>query len=165
MMTPFTFTHLTCLVEVLDHTLQTVLTMDSDDGYEQEIIRAVQRVVVEQVMSLAANAPMPQVRAIATSGLAATSRRIAARIGQADETIGRGQAHFALLKRDVERFLSRPAAAYPRARQLAAPAGAPIGQPAPSWLDPALMSGDLPPLGSMLRSVFPTNPVCPHSGR
>jgi len=150
------------LLEVLDHTLQTVLSMDSDDGYEQEIIRAVQRAVVEQVMSLAAGAPMPQVRAIATSGLAATSTRIAARIG-ADEPIGRGQAHFALLKRDVERFLTRPAAAYSEARQQTAPPGAPIGQPAPSWLDPALMSGDLPPLGSMLDSAFPTGPVCSHS--
>ena len=96
--------------------------------------------------------------------LAAMSRRIAARIGQADEMIGPSQAHFALLKRDVERFLTRPAAAYPQARQLAAPPGAPIGQPAPSWLDPALMGGDLPPLGSMLDSAFPANPVCSHSG-
>jgi len=150
---------------VLDDTLQAVLTMDSDDGYEQEIIRAVQRVVVEQVMSLAAHAPMPQVRAIATSGLATMSTRIGTRIGQADETIGRDQAHFALLKRDVERFLTRPAAAYPQARQLTAPPGAPIGQPAPSWLDPALMSGDLPPVGSMLDSVLPTPPVCSHGGR
>ncbi len=153
------------LVEVLDHTLQTVFAMDSDDGYEQEIVRAVQRVVVEQMMSLAGNAPMPQVRAVATSGLAAMSTRIAARIGQADETIGRSQAHFALLRRDLERFLTRPAAAHPQARQLAAPPGAPIGQPAPSWLDPAFMSGDLPPLGSMLDSDFPTDPVCSHSGR
>jgi len=153
------------LLEVLDHSLQTVLTMDSEDGYEQEIIRAVQRVVVDQVMSLAANAPMPQVRAIAASGLAAVSTRIAARIGQADETIRRDQAHFASLKRDIERFLTRPAAACPQGRQLAAPPGAPIGQPAPSWLDPALMSGELPPLGSMLDSAFPAEPVCSHSGR
>jgi hypothetical protein len=131
------------LVEVLDHTLQGVLSMDGDDGYEQEIVRAVQRVVVEQVMSLAANAPMPQVRAIATSGLAALSTRMAARIAQAGETMGRDQAHFALLKRDVERFLTRPAAALPQPRQLAAPPGAPIGQPAPSWLDPALVSGEI----------------------
>ncbi len=153
------------LVEVLNHTLQTVFSMDSDDAYEQEIIRAVQRTVVEQMMSLAANAPMPQVRAIATSGLAAMSTRIAARSGQADETIGRSQAHFALLKRDVERFLTRPAAAYAPARQHAAPPGAPIGQPAPSWLDPALMSGELPPLGSMLDSVFPAGAACSRSGR
>ena len=59
----------------------------------------------------------------------------------------------------MERFLTRPAAARPQARQLAAPPGAPMGQPTPSWLDPALMSGDLPPLDSMLDSVFPTNPI------
>jgi hypothetical protein len=148
---------------VLDHTLERVFAMDSDEGYEQEIIRAVQRVVVEQVMSLAANAPMPQVRAIASSGLAAMSTRFAARIDQAGETMKRDRAHFALLERDVERFLSRRAAAQPEGRRLTAPPGAPIGQPAPSWLDPVLRSGDLPPLHSMLDSLFPIDPVCSHA--
>ena len=153
------------LVEVLAHTFQTVFTMETDDGYEQEIVRAVQRAVVEQVMSLAANAPMPQVRAIATSQLATMSLRIAARIGQADEMIGPSQAHFALLERDVERFLTRPAAAYSQSRQQTAPPGAPIGQPAPSWLDPSLMSADLPPVGSMLDSLFPASAACSWSDR
>ncbi len=148
------------LDDVLDRSFQAVFSMDSDDGYEQEIIRAVQRAVVEQVMSLAANAPMPQVRAIATSRLTAMSRRIAARIGQADEMIGPSQAHFALLKRDMDRFLTRPAAAYSRARQQTTPPGAPIGQPAPSWLDPALMSTGLPPLGSMLDVLLPADAAC-----
>jgi hypothetical protein len=153
------------LVEVLDDTLQAVLTMDSHGAYEQEITRAVQRAVVEEVMSLAAHAPMPQVRAIATSGLATMSTRLGARIGPPDETIGRDQAHFALLQRDVERFLTRPAAACPPARQPAAPPGAPIGQPAPSWIDPAFMGGDRPPVGSRLDSVFPAHPLCSHGGR
>ena len=148
------------LIEVLDHTFQTVFAMQTDDGYEQEVVRAVQRAIVEQVMSLAANAPMPQVRAIATSRLAAMSTRIAARLGQADEMNGPGEAHFALLKRDVKRFLTRPAAAYSPARQQTAPPGAPIGQPAPAWLDPALMSADLPPVGSMLDALFPASVAC-----
>ncbi len=148
------------LDDVLDRSFQAVFSMDSDDGYEQEIIRAVQRAVVEQVMSLAANAPMPQVRAIATSRLAAMSMRFATRIGRTDGMMGPSQAHFALLKRDMDRFLTRPAAAYSRARQQTTPPGAPIGQPAPSWLDPALMSADLPPVGSMLDALFPVSATC-----
>jgi hypothetical protein len=111
-------------------------------------------------MSLAANAPMPQVRAIATSRLVAMSARVATRIKRTDEIMGPNQAHFALLKSDVERFLTRPAAAYSQARRQTAPPGSPIGQPAPSWLDPALMSADLPPLGSMLGSLFPASAAC-----
>ena len=153
------------LVDVLDHTLHTVFTMQSGDGYEQEIIRAVQRAIVEQVMSLAADAPMPQVRAIATSRLATLSSRIATRLGEADEMIGPSQAHVAMLERDVERFLTRPAAAYAPARQQAAPPGAPIGQPAPSWLDSSLMSTELPPVGSMLDTLFPAGPTCSWGGR
>ncbi|HJO02478.1 MAG TPA: zinc-dependent metalloprotease [Acidobacteriota bacterium] len=153
------------LVDVLDQTLNTVFTMRSGDGYEQEIIRAVQRATIEQVMSLSSSAPMPQVRAITTSRLATLSSRIADRIGGADAMIGPSQAHLAMLERDVERFLARPAAAYSQPDQRSAPPGAPIGQPAPSWLDPELMSADLPPTSSMLDSLFPAPAACSWSGR
>ncbi len=150
------------LDEVLDRTVQTVFTTPGDDDYEQEIVRAVQRAVVEQLMSLAASAPMPQVRAITTARLAAMSTSVAARIGQTAQMIEPGEAHFALLKRDIERFLSRPATAYSRVSQQTAPPGAPIGQPAPSWLDPAPMSGELPSLGSMFDILFPPDAACSH---
>ncbi len=153
------------LVDVLDTTLNTLFTMESDDGYEQEIIRAVQRAMVEQVMSLGANASMPQVRAIATSRLTTMSARITDRIGEAGEMAGPRQAHLALLQRDVERFLTRPAGAYSSPGQRTAPPGAPIGQPAPSWLDPGLLSSDLPPVSSMLDSLFPSEAACSWGGR
>ena len=46
--------------------------------YEAEIARAVQRVVVERLMTLAATADMPQVRAIATQKLQQRGQRLAA---------------------------------------------------------------------------------------
>ena len=153
------------LVDVLDHTLNTVFTMHSTDGYEQEIIRAVQRTAVEQILSLGANAPMPQVRAIATSQLAKLTSRIADWIGKPDEMNAPNQAHLALLEHDIERFLAQPAAAYSLPSQRNIPPGAPIGQPAPSWLNPDLMSVDLPPMGSMLSSLFPDEAACFWSSR
>jgi len=150
------------LDEILDRTVQAVFTTPGGDDYEQEVVRAVQRTLVEQLMSLAASAPMPQVRAITTARLAAMSTSVAARIGQTDEMIGPAQAHFALLKRDIERFLTRPATAYSPGPQRVVPPGAPIGQPAPSWLIPAPTSGDLPPLGSVFDALFQPDAVCSH---
>ena len=153
------------LDDILDRVLEAVFTMQSGDGYEQEIIRAVQRVVVEQMMSLGANAPMPQVRAIVIARLARLATRAGARLGAADESIGPSQAHLALLKRDIERFLARPANAYSEPRPPSPPPGAPIGQPAPAWIDSSLMSADLPPLRSMLDALFPASADCSQDNR
>ena len=97
------------------------------DGYKAEIQRAVQRVVVEHLMTLAANADMSQVRAIATARLK-TRGTLAAAAGSP------AAAHAALLAADIKRFLERPAAPAARTALPAPPPGAPIGEPAMDWL-------------------------------
>ena len=83
--------------------------------------RAVARAFVDRLITLASDAPMPQVRAIATSRL----RRIAARL-KAVVAAGDAQAaHGQLIQADIARFLARP---YPQAKPEAPPA-APPGAP------------------------------------
>jgi len=97
------------------------------DPYEAEIQRAVQRVVVEHLMTLATNADMSQVRAIATA-------KLRGRITTAAPGATPAAAHAALLSADIKRFLDRPAAPATRTDLPAAPPGAPIGEPGMDWL-------------------------------
>ena len=103
--------------------------------------RAVERVVIDELIELAGSASMPQVRAVATLKL---QRRATELMRTASAADGNGQAqaadaatvaHANLLAADVKRFLERPATAV--AVRMAAPAippGAPIGEPAMEWL-------------------------------
>lgn len=126
------------------------------DGYEAEVGRAVQRAVIEQLMTLAASAQMPQVRAIATTSL----QRMAGHIGMmgGDEEgsmeMDADTAHMAMLAFDIERFLDRDLADYTPPAPVEAPPGAPIGQPAPSYIE------GLPPVGSLLELLVPAEPYC-----
>jgi hypothetical protein len=88
-------------------------------------------VVIDQLMELAGNAPMPQVRALATYAL---QRRAAAltQVTAASDVATR--ASMALMAGDIRRFLSRPATPAGRAASAAIPPGAPIGEPAMEWL-------------------------------
>ena len=92
---------------------------------------------MDRVMALAGGAPMPQVRAIATTLL----ERTAYQLNQATANIASGQgpldpdgAHSRLLARDIERFLNRPAEPYQDQATPGAPPGAPIGTPAMDFL-------------------------------
>jgi hypothetical protein len=80
-------------------------------------------------MELAADAGMPQVRAVAGLRL---ERRVSAlaRAAAGDDATA---AHVALLARDVDRFLARSGPAYSAPVAPAAPPGAPIGQPPLEW--------------------------------
>jgi Met-zincin/Domain of unknown function (DUF5117) len=98
--------------------------------YEAEIARATQRVLVDDLMTLAAGAPMAQVRAIAS--LALKNRMAAMTIGPA--IAGDRAAHASLLAADIKRFLDRPIAPTPRMEAPELPPGAPIGEPAIDWL-------------------------------
>ena len=105
-----------------------------DNGYEAEVSRAVQRVVVDRLMGLAARAPMPQVRAVASLALDELAGRSeqwsAADSGDAD------RAHFYLIAKDVRRFLDRPMDPGQTPASVAAPPGSPIGDPglwSPLW--------------------------------
>ena len=98
------------------------------DAYHAEIARAVQRVVADQIMSLAADAEMPQVRAEALVFLDQLAGR-----GAGDDESWR--AHRALLAADIERFRDRPLEPVRRSSLPQPPPGAPIGQPSLLYCD------------------------------
>jgi hypothetical protein len=113
---------------VIDSLLATAFAPAPSDAYEAEIQRAVQRVVVEQLITLGAGADMSQVRAIVSAKL----KTRAARLPKSATTLA--GAHGALLASDIQRFLDRPAAPAARTAIAAPPPGAPIGEPAMDWL-------------------------------
>jgi hypothetical protein len=115
---------------VIDQLLSSTFGATSATAYEAEIGRAVQRVVVERLMTLAATADMPQVRAIASQKLQQRAQRLAA----TPLTNAGASAHAALLASDIKRFLDRPFAPATRTDIPAAPPGAPIGDSGMDWL-------------------------------
>jgi len=98
------------------------------NGYEAEIGRAVHRVVIERLMTLAGNADMPQVRALAMGRLLPYRNLTLA------EPTDAVSAHRMAIAADVRRFLERPLAPATRLEIPTAPPGAPIGEPAMDWL-------------------------------
>lgn len=119
------------LEEVIDRLFDASFGAAPANAYQAEVNRAVERVVMDRLMSLAASAPMSQVRAVATMEL---ERRLAELKGTSGEMSQQDAAHYALLARDVERFLERPADPYAVPEAPDAPPGAPIGEPAMDWL-------------------------------
>ena len=120
------------LGEVLDQVLDATFGARVANPYQAEVARGIQRMALQRVMMLSASAPMPQVRALAGLRLDRWMERLE------EEEAGMGEAdlaHRMLLVRDLERFLddgelpTGPGMSVPEA-----PPGAPIGQPAPSWL-------------------------------
>ncbi len=116
------------LEEVIDGLLDCVSPREVESGYEAEVRRAVERVIVERTMLLAARADMSQVRAVASLRLNRKLRGMGGVRGKADA------AHYQLIRRDIERFLNRPGEAISQGRPPVPPPGAPIGEPAMSWL-------------------------------
>jgi len=120
------------LEEVIDRILEAAFSATAANPYEAEIARAVQRVAIERVMALAAGADMPQVRAVASLRLERNSTDLQGRMAVASDA---DAAHFALLSRDVLRFMNRPAEAFASPSAPVAPPGAPIGDPGLDWLE------------------------------
>jgi hypothetical protein len=110
---------------VVDQLLTAAFSAQTASAYEAEIARAVQRVVVERLMTLAANSDMSQVRAIPTQKLQERRLALTAMSG----------AHELLLTADIKRFLERPAPPATRTEIPGAPPGAPIGDPGMDWLN------------------------------
>jgi hypothetical protein len=110
--------------------------------YEQEIRRTTSRALAERLMELAASAPMPQVRAIATQQLEAMQNPPAAQPVTSDDAAFR-----TLLAADIKRFIARPLAPIAAPAAPDAPPGAPIGDPGQEWLArPAWFCGWTPPI-------------------
>lgn len=128
----------------LDDVIDVLLAASSRGArtaYEVEVQRAVERLVMDELMGLAGSTAMPQVRAIASLKLQRRGTELAlvaagqGRNGGAQAADLAAVAHATLLAGDVKRFLERPSA--PAAVRLPAPVappGAPIGEPAMEWL-------------------------------
>jgi hypothetical protein len=102
------------------------------DPYEAEINRAVERVLVDRLMLLAVQAPMAQVRAITAHALS----ELQVHLSETGPSMDRAdQAHYFLLRQDIERFLKRPQQAVSTPQAPAVPPGSPIGDPGMQWLD------------------------------
>ncbi len=113
------------LDEVINRLAETVFDVPPANGYESEVNRAMERVVVSQLMSLAESAPMTQVRAIATQTLRGLPSRSS--LLPTNTTNGAERAHREMLADDIKRFLERPYADMPPAAIPQPPPGAPIG--------------------------------------
>lgn len=161
-------TSLPGLHDVIDRAMDAVFRAETTDAYEEEVARAVQTVLVDQLMALEGGADMPQVRAIARARLAA----MATHFGQGPHDGGEmevsrdmspGDAHLMMLSTDILRHLHRPAEPYRAPSSQQAPPGAPIGDPGMDWLSP-LESRWIPPARSILDTVVPVDPICSHPG-
>jgi len=123
------------LEEVIDALYAASFSAPTRNAYEAEVKRAVERVVVDELMELAGTAPMSQVRAIATLKLQRRAAELTGGGGRAQSASVGTAAHATLLAADIRRFLDRPATAVAiRMPAPAAPPGAPIGEPAMEWL-------------------------------
>jgi hypothetical protein len=120
------------LERVIEGVLAAAFDAQPSGPYEAEIARAVQRVVVEELIDLAGNARQPQVRALASLRLQRLAARLETLPAGADEAV---VAHATLLARDVRRSLERPALPAQPIALPQPPPGAPIGQPDMDWLN------------------------------
>jgi hypothetical protein len=122
------------LEDVIDQLFAATFGVTPGNPYQAEISRAVERVVIEELIGLAASAEMPQVRAVATLKLSRKLNELA-QLKIADD----GEAaHIALLARDIKRFLDAPDT-FKRPAPIVVPPGAPIWGSGSrvSGLDPA----------------------------
>lgn len=119
------------LSHVIDELHSATFGITPQNSYEAEVNRAVERVVVDRLMALADSAQMPQVRAIVSWRLEQLRDELKDTPPGVEES---DQAHYALLARDISRFLTRPAGEFTQAATQSAPPGAPIGDPAMDWL-------------------------------
>jgi hypothetical protein len=110
------------LEDVIDHLVTAVFDAAPRTPYEAEINRAMERVVIGRLMSLAQNASLGQVRAIAIAKLRGLHERYSSRIADATEA-----AHRALVADDITRFLAQGIDRLPPGAPPALPPGAPIG--------------------------------------
>ncbi len=122
------------LAEVVETVLEATFDTASSNGYESELQRAVQRVVVDRLIQLGSVAPMAQVRALSAYWLEDLAQRVEA---SAEFTGLEGvaeRAHLAALRRDIRRYLDRPGGIPEPLALPMAPPGSPIGDPGLGWL-------------------------------
>lgn len=111
------------LAEVIDRLTAAAFDTRGQDGYQAEILRSEQTLLVQHLMDLAQSADMPAVRAVAELKLDQLQRRMVA--GKGGDTAEQAQ-RFALASA-IARFQKRPAGAGPLAMPPPAPPGSPLG--------------------------------------
>ncbi len=116
---------------MIDALFAATFGISPQNSYEAEVSRTVERVVIDRLMALASSAQMPQVRAVASMRL---EQKLIELSGSRQDVSDADAAHYALVVRDISRFLERPAAEFAQPATVSAPPGAPIGQPAMEWL-------------------------------
>ena len=119
------------LEEVIDQLSSAAFSAEPANAYEEAVRRAVEHVLVDELSTLARRASMPQVRAVAGLRLERLQDRLMAAAGDASEA---NTAHYAQLARNIGRLLQSPAEAFAAPSAVAAPPGAPIGDPGMDWL-------------------------------
>jgi hypothetical protein len=119
------------LAMVIDELVAATFGKTFDNAYAAEVSRAVERVIIDRLMILADAAQMPQVQAIAGLRLEEMGTDFAEATRSASSA---DAAHYALLARDITRFLDRPGVTVEAAAAVSAPPGAPIGDPAMQWI-------------------------------
>lgn len=122
------------LAQVIDRLFDATYGVKPANGYQAEIERAVRRVVLQRLMDLAANADMPQVRAIASLELRQLRERLTANARRGDVA---DRAADLMNADDIRRFLDRPMAPEKMAQPVAPPPGDPIGSGQPAGPPPA----------------------------
>ena len=125
------------LEEIVDRLIKAGFDAATTTPYEAEVRRSVGRVIVDRLMALAASAPMPQVRAIASDRLQALRARFAKMRTAEDWPMDQ------LIAADITRFLERHAEPYRLVPIPNAPPGAPIGETGYQWLPPLAWSLDI----------------------
>lgn len=100
------------LNEVIERLFAATFDARVTDAYEAEVKRVVERLVIDNLMALAARANMPQVKAIALHHLERRSKELASTLasanGEAEQAEDAELAHRSMLARDVDRFLEKP---------------------------------------------------------
>lgn len=114
------------LDEILGALFEATFSNRPIGAYHAEIDRVVERQVADQLLALAARAPMPQVRAIATLKLVELSEWLEE---SAPSDATEDVAHYSLLRNDIGRFLDRPHESLSAPDAPDAPPGMPIGDP------------------------------------
>ena len=120
---------------VIDRLRDATQRKQARSPYEREIVRAMEHVLVENLMSLASTASLPQARAIATFKLKALMKDMTQRgvlLNTPDAEAQSANADY--LADEIKRFLERPSQPATRQSVPEAPPGAPIGQPALEWI-------------------------------
>ncbi len=107
--------------DVVGEIVKSTFGVPTNSTYEAEIARSVERVVVDRLMDAAANARMPQVRAVVQAALAMIVK------------MGGTDPNRALMAQDIQRFNARPSPA-PLVATPIPPPGAPIGDPGMDFL-------------------------------